>query len=86
MLLSGDFLIFESRDFPLKLGLVGLLVVGDALESGKLFDYCVALGHHLVVGLCRLFKLASDVVDVALESENLLDVVLFLLLMLSDLE
>ena len=42
-LLERDLFVLEARDFPLQLSLVSFLVVGDALESGKLFQDLLAL-------------------------------------------
>ena len=85
-LVQRDLLVFKAGNFSLELGLVSLLVVGDALEGVELFVDLLALSLHLAVGVGGFFELAGDVVDVALQGEDLLHVVLLLLLVLRDHE
>ena len=50
----------------------------------KLFENLVTLTCHLISVVSGILKLSSDVVDVPLESQDLLYVILFFLLMLLD--
>ena len=62
------------------------MVVSDALKGVELLLNLVALSDDLIVLPRGLLKLPCHVIDVPLQSQDLLDIVLFLLLVLSDLE
>mmetsp|Transcript_19159 Transcript_19159/g.23704 ORF Transcript_19159/g.23704 Transcript_19159/m.23704 type:complete len:139 (-) Transcript_19159:3034-3450(-) len=84
LLVQRDFLVFKARDLPLQLCLVRFLVVRDALKRGQFLVNLITLSRHLVVVLSRVLELSRDVVDVPLKRQDLLNVILFLLLVLSD--
>ena len=80
----GNFLVLEAGNLPLQLGLVRLLIVGNALEGMQLLVDLLSFTGELLGLLLGIFKLSCDVVDMSLEGQDLLDIVFLLLLMLCD--
>ena len=85
-LIHRDFLVFKPRDLSLKLRLVRFLVVGDTLESVKLFLDLVSLSHNLIVLSRGLLELPCHMINMSFQGQDLLNIILFLLLVFRDLE
>ena len=85
-LIQADLLVFEAGYLTLQLRLVGLLIISYAFKGVQLLEDLLTLRLQLIGALLTLFELSSDVIDVSLQGQDLLDVVLLLLLVLLELE
>ena len=85
-LIQAYLLVFEAGYLTLQLRFIGLLIISYAFEGVQLFEDLLTLCLQLGGILLSLFKLSSDMVDVSLQGQDLLDVVFLLLLMLLELE
>ena len=85
-LIQADLLVFKAGYLTLQLRLVGLLIISYAFKGVQLLEDLLTLRLQLIGALLTLFELSSDVIDVSLQGQDLLDVVLLLLLVLLELE
>ena len=85
-LIQANLLVLETRYLALKLCLIGFLIIRYALKSVQLLKDLFTFRLKLSGILLSLFELTSDMIDMSFQSQDLLDVVLLLLLMLLELE
>ena len=85
-LIQADLLVFETGYLTLKLSFIGLLIIRNAFKGVQLLKDLFTFRLQLSGTLLSFFKLAGDMINMSFQSQDLLDVILFLLLMLLELE
>ena len=85
-LIQADLFVFETGYLTLKLCFIGLLIIRNAFKGVQLLEDLFTFRLQLSGILLSFFKLAGDMIDMSFQSQDLLDVILLLLLMLLELE